>query len=107
MEFKLNKKITLSNGKELEALNLEFDSLSLGDLKTANHISKMISSDSITTTIDNSSMSMRLDPNLRIGIGFVAAIKGTPGLKVDDCLKLSMVDAMCLSEEALSSYLFR
>lgn len=103
--YTLSKPITLMNGNEISEINLNWDSLSMADLKTANKISKMID-ESSAGTVDNATVSPRLDPNLRIAIAWVAAIKGTPGLMVNDVLKISMVDALCLSEEALTNYLF-
>lgn len=105
-EFKLNKPIELGNGQTIDKLCFDWDALSMGDLKTANKISKMIS-DSTAGNVDNSTVSPRLDSNLRIAIAWVAAVKGTPGLMVNDVLKLSMLDALCLSEEAMTAYLFR
>lgn len=104
--YKLTKPITLLNGKEVDTLTLDYESLTLSDLRTANKIVGMIG-DSTVGNIDNGSLSPRLDPNLRTAIAFVAAIKGTPGLHVDDVLKVSMVDALCLGEDCLSNYLFK
>ena len=104
--YKLNKAIALSNGNEIDTLNLDYDALSMGDLKTANRIANMIAEGNIGE-VNNGSVSQRLDPNVRIGIAWAAAIKGTPGLTMNDVLKLSLVDTLCLSEDCLSSYLFR
>ena len=104
--YKLNKAIKLLNGDEIDTLTLDYDALTLSDLRTANKITNMIGV-SIVGTIDNGSLSPRLDPNLRTAIAFVAAIKGTPGLRVDDVLKVSMVDALCLGEDCMSNYLFK
>lgn len=104
--FKLQQAITLTNGKEIDELNLDYLQLTLGDLKTANRIANMID-DSTVGSIDNGTLSPRLNPSLRTAIAWVAAIKGTPGLRVDDVLKLSMVDALLLSEDALGNYLFK
>ena len=106
IEFKLNKPITLTNGNEISELNLDYDALAMPDLKTANHIAKMVE-ESNAGNVDNATVSPRLDPNLRMAIAWVAAIKGTPGIMVNDILKISMVDAMCLSEDALANYLFK
>ena len=106
-EFKLSKSIALMNGTEVDVLNLDWDSITCADLKTANRISKMITDNAAVGNVDNSTMSPRLDSNLRIAIAWIAAIKGTKGLTVNDVLNISMVDALCLSEECLSSYLFR
>ena len=106
VEFKLTKSISLLNNNELSSLNLDFDALTMSDLKTSNKIAKMID-DNTVGEIDNGAVSPRLNPNLRIAIGWCAALKGTPGLMVNDVLKLAMVDALCLSETVLSEYLFR
>ena len=103
--YTLNKPLALTNGNEITELNLDWDSLSYADLKTANRIAKMID-ESSAGSVDNGTVSPRLNPNLRIAIAWVAAIKGTQGIMVNDVLKISMVDALCLSEEALTNYLF-
>lgn len=106
IEFELERPITLNNGNEVHDLHLDYEALSMADLKTANKIAKMIADPNVGN-VDNASVSPRLDANLRIGIAWVAAIKGTKGLTVNDVLSLSMKDAICLSEDALSNYLFR
>lgn len=103
--YELEKPISLMNGNEVTEIVLKWDALTYGDLKTANKIAKMIDENS-AGSVDNATVSPRLDPNLRIAIAWCAAIKGTPGLAVNDILQLSMVDALCLSEEALTNYLF-
>lgn len=104
--YKLDKAINLLNGTEIDTLNLDYDQLTLSDLRTVNKIVGMIG-ESVVGNIDNGSLSPRLDPNLRTAVAFVAAIKGTPGLRVDDVLKISVVDALCLGEDCLANYLFR
>lgn len=104
--FKLNKPIRKMDGSEVSELNLNYDVLTMADLKTANKVAKMINS-SGTVDLDASTLSPRLNSDLRTAIAWVAAIKGTPGLMVDDVLQLSLIDALMLSESALSDYLFR
>lgn len=103
--FTLEKELTTISGQTITELQLEFNSLSMADLKTAQKIARMVSEPS--SSVEAMSASPRLDPNVRIGIAWVAAIKGTKGLQVNDVLALSMKDAICLSEVALSDYLFR
>ena len=105
VEFKLQKKLKLANGNELDALQLDYEALTMADLKTANRIAKMIGEQSVE--MDASMASPRLNSDLRIAIAWMAAIKGTQGLMVNDVLNLSMVDALCLSEDAMGNYLFR
>ena len=42
VEFKLTKSISLLNNTEINVLNLDFDALTMSDLKTSNKIAKMI-----------------------------------------------------------------
>ena len=104
VEYKLERELTTISGQNITELHLDFDSLSMADLKTAQRISGMVADGS---NIDVMSTSPRLDSNLRIGISWVAAIRGTKGLQVNDVLAIGLKDAVCLSEIALSDYLFR
>lgn len=104
--YKLSKPITLINGNEISEIILDWDALTMADLKTSNKIAKMIADPSLGD-VDTSTLSPRLNSDLRIAIAWCAAIKGTPGLMVNDVLKISMIDALCLSEESLTNYLFR
>lgn len=104
VEYKLEKELQTISGQQITELHLDFDSLSMADLKTAQRISGMVADG---TNIDVMNTSPRLDSNLRIGIAWAAAIKGTKGLQVNDVLAIGLRDAVCLSEIALSDYLFR
>ena len=103
VEYKLQRELTTISGQQITELHLDFDALSMADLKTAQRISGMVADGS---SIDVMSTSPRLDSNLRIGIAWVAAIKGTKGLQVNDVLTIGLKDAVCLSELCLSDYLF-
>ena len=103
VEYKLQRELTTISGQQITELHLDFDALSMADLKTAQRISGMVADGS---SIDVMSTSPRLDSNLRIGIAWVAAIKGTKGLQVNDVLAIGLKDAVCLSELCLSDYLF-
>lgn len=104
-EFKLQKPLKLANGNEIDTLQLDYESLTMADLKTANRITKMIGEQSVE--VDASVASPRLNSDLRIAIAWMAAIKGTQGVMVNDVLNISMVDALRLSEDAMGNYLFR
>ena len=102
-EYKLCKELNTISGQTITELHLDFDALSMADLKTAQRISGMVAD---ASNVDIMNTSPRLDSNLRIGIAWVAAIKGTKGIQVNDVLTLSLKDAVCLSEIALSDYFF-
>lgn len=104
IEYKLEKELATISGQQITELHLDFDSLSMADLKTAQRISGMVADG---TSIDVLNVSPRLDSSLRIGIAWAAAIKGTKGIQVNDVLSIGLKDAVCLSELCLSDYLFR
>lgn len=108
--YTLKKPIDVeTNGNKVETikqLTLAWDSLTASDLRTANKICAMLE-ESNAGSFDNSTVSQRLNSNLRIAIAWTAAMRGTSNLKINDVFLLSMVDALCLAEDALSEYLFR
>lgn len=104
--YQLQQPIKSMNDTEITELNLDYDALTLGDLKTANRIAAMIS-DTSPEALAGSNLSPRLNSELRIGIAWAAALKGTKGITLNDVYQLSLVDSMCLSENALSEYLFK
>lgn len=53
--YKLSAPLTLLNGKEITELNLEYDQLTLSDLRTANKIVGMIG-ESTVGNIDNGTL---------------------------------------------------
>lgn len=107
MQYDLHKSITLDTGETINTLELDFDSLSFVDLKNAKKVKSMLA-DITAQGIANSipASSPRFDDELRIGVAWVAAIRGTKGLSINDVLKLSARDAMELSEVALTEYCF-
>lgn len=103
VEYKLQRELTTISGQTITELHLDFDALSMADLKTAQRISGMVADGS---NIDVMTTSPRLDSNLRIGVAWAAAIKGTKGLQINDVLTIGLKDAVCLSELCLSDYFF-
>ena len=107
MQYDLHKNITLDTGETINKLELDFDSLAFVDLKNAKKVKAMLA-DATSQGLSNpiAASSPRFDDELRIGIAWVAAIRGTKGLSINDVLKLSARDAMELSEVALTEYCF-
>lgn len=88
-----------------KVLHLDFESLSLADLKIAKRV-KQLTCEAKDLAVGSDALSPRLDSEMRTGIAWAAAIKGTRDLTLNDALLLSVKDALCLSEVALSEYLF-
>ena len=60
IEFELERPLTLNNGNEVHELHLDYEALSMADLKTANKIAKMIADPNVGN-VDNAVVSPRLD----------------------------------------------
>lgn len=100
IEYNLIEPIKLDNGEELTTLKLCFDGMKYADLKTARRIRQGIVG-------DQKCVIPKLDPDLQFGFAFVAALKSTPGLTLDDVVKLSPLDVFELSEVCADNYFFR
>lgn len=105
MKFTLSKPLNLSSGETVSELNLDFSLLTLVDIKNARKVKAFIA-DNTLGEVDNSTVSPRLDPDLRIGMAWVSAVKGDKRLTLNDVLLLSAKDALELSEVTLTEYLF-
>ena len=107
--FNLTKPIEIQvsgdKTEKITKLELDFDALTLADLKAAEKVKNMVS-DGKAGVMDNSTFSARLDDNLRIGVGWVAAMKANANLTLTDALKLSVADSLRLSETVLTEYFF-
>lgn len=99
-EYKLKKPIITGAGETIEVLNLDWDSLSFGDFQTVRRVRLMMGDVSASDSV-----SPKLDNGLRIALAWVAAVKGTKGLVVEDCVRLSMLDTLELSDECFDDYL--
>lgn len=103
MKYELTRQIKLIQGDTLDSLELDFEKLNLQDLKIAKKV-KNFFTDNAIGTVDNSAISPRMDPNLRIGLAWTAAMKCDKRITINDVLSLSAKDALILSEEALSYF---
>ena len=100
-EFSLRKPIKTESGEEIKVLSLDWDNLSFADLASAGKVKSFLGFGQQQET----TISPKLDNNLRISIAWIAAVKGKKGLVIEDCLKLSLADALDLSDECIDAYL--
>ena len=100
IEYKLIEPITLDKGVVLDVLKMNFNGLKYADLKTARRIRQGIVG-------DQKCVIPKLDPDLQFAFSYVAALKATPGLTLDDVVKLSPLDVFELSEVCADNYFFR
>ncbi len=104
MKYNLERSIQLIQGDTLTELDLDFDRLNLQDLKTAQKVKDFFAPTPTVGGVDNAALSPRLDPNLRIGLAWTAAMKCDKRISINDVLNLSAKDALILSEEALQYF---
>lgn len=102
VEYTLSKPI-LAKEQKITTLNMDFEALSLSDIKNARKVRAFLCDD--TKDVSAGDLSPRCDSNLRIGLAWIAAIKNDSRLTLNDVLQLSARDALHLSEKALD-YLF-
>lgn len=101
-EFSLRRPIVTEAGEKIDTLTLDWDALSFSDLASAGKIKGLLGSQVSSGDVV---ISPKLDNNLRIAVAWIAAVRGTKGLALNDCLKLSLADALSLSDECVDSYL--
>ncbi len=95
----LAKAFKLENGKEITELSLNFDELSTSDFRQIKKLELQISDDK---SVDAQSMAKprNLSFEFQLASGFVAAVKATDGLRIEDFTRLPMRDAMNIAETA-------
>lgn len=103
VEFTLSKPI-IAKEQKITTLNMDFDALSLADIKNARKVRSFLCDDT-PNDVNAGKLSPRLDEYLRIGLAWIAALKNDNRLTLNDVLQLSAKDALSLSESALD-YLF-
>lgn len=103
MQITLLRPITLDNGETVSELNCDIESLSFQDLRVADKVKGFLIDRN--PKVQNASIedkaSPRLDPNVRIGLSWAAAMKSDKRLMLNDVLKLSAKDALIIAEESL------
>lgn len=95
----LTKPFTLQDGRELTEFTLDFDALATADFRQIRKLEAQITDN---TSVNPSEFLSGLDlsDSFRVATGYLAAIKGTPGLRIDDFMKLPLKDATRLGTKA-------
>ena len=97
-EYKLSKPIKTSAG-EFPTLKFNFDALTFADLRSCTTIRKMYDASEM--------LEPRTDFGFCVAVAFVAAVKGTPGLLIQDVVNLGMEDVLSLHDLAQDECFFR
>ena len=95
----LSKPFKLQNGKEITEVTLDFEALTSADFRQVRRLEALII-DNSPTSIEHITSGGALSNSFRVASGFLAAVKGTPDLSIDDFLKFPMKDTTKMGLEA-------
>lgn len=95
----LAKPFILQDGKEITELLLDFDALATADFRQIRKLEAQII-DGTSINVNEFVTGLDLSDSFRVATGFLAAVKGTPGLRIDDFMKLPLKDATRLGTKA-------
>ena len=95
----LTKPFKLADNREITELSLQFEALSVADFRQIRQLESQISDNKL---VDAESMAKpkNLSFEFQLASGFLAAVKGTDGLRIDDFTRLPMNEAMNLARTA-------
>ncbi len=95
----LSKPFRLKDNREITEFALHLDELSVSDFRQIRKLEAQISDNQI---VDAESMAKpkNLSFEFQLASGFLAAVKGTEGLSIDDFTRLPMTDAMNIARTA-------
>jgi hypothetical protein len=95
----LTKPFKLQNEKEITELQLKFEDMSVADFRQVKKLEAQIT-DNLSMDAESMAKPRDMSFEFQLASGFLAAIKGTDGLMVDDFTRLPMRDAMTIAKTA-------
>ena len=97
--LKLKKPFSIADGKEITELHLDFDALSVSDFRQAKKLEAIIVG-SGSFDLNDAVKGKMFTFEFQLASGFIAALKGTEGLTIDDFTRLNMADALALAQQS-------
>lgn len=98
--LELSKPINSIDGNTINTLHFDFDALTPMDYKQAVKLEFRLKGDA-STIIDLNSWSKSTSSEFRIATAWIAAIKGTQGLILDDIDKIGFKDMLRLEQTSI------
>lgn len=95
----LSKPFKLKDNHEITELSLLLDDLSVSDFRQIRKLEAQISDNQIVDA-ESIAKPKNLSFEFQLASGFLAAVKGTEGLLIDDFTRLPMTDAMSIARTA-------
>lgn len=100
-DYTLKKKIVTLAGDEITELHFDFDSLTPLDYRQIVRIEGKLKGISPENPSLDINLGKKASSEFRMAAAWIAAVKGTKGLCVDDLDKLSMADLLEMETEGL------
>ena len=97
--LQLRKQFKSITDKEISELSLDFEVLSVADLRQAKKLEALIA-DGMSVDLNDAVKAKMFTFEFQLASGFIAAVKATDGLSIDDFTKLGMGDALQLAQQA-------
>ena len=94
-ELQLKTPITTLGGATVSTLTLSFDGLRAKDYRQIAQLESKLKGERFSMDL-----SKKTSPEFRIATGWIAAVKGTAGLCIDDLDSLSLPDLLDVEQEA-------
>lgn len=101
--MELFQPLSALNGSTYTTLTLDFDAVRGRDYALISRIEKNLKGDGADLSF--ASVSKQASPEFRAGLSWVAAMRGTKGLCLDDINSLSLRDLLNLSGESVDFFL--
>lgn len=99
--YKLKKGITALSGEKIDTLHFDFESLTPLDYRQIVRIEGRLKGVSVDNPQFEVSLGKKTSSEFRMASAWIAAVKGTKGLCVDDLDHISMLDLLELETEGI------
>ena len=101
IKIELSEPLTTLAGQTLTELTADFSKIKTRDLALINRIAKRIKGEDLLS-LGAGAFKKEADPDFRIAVTWVACMKGTAGLTMDDLDGLGLSDALDLGDHSLA-----
>lgn len=96
--YKLSKPLSALSGDTIEELHFVFDSLTPKDYRQIVRLESRLKGGSDSPSFDLTLLSKKTCSEFRMATAWIAAVKGTKGLCLDDVDSISLLDLLELEE---------
>ncbi len=102
VRIKLSEPLTTLAGQTFSELTADFSRVRTRDLAAINEVARRIKGGGDLGGLEIGSLSKTADPDFRIACTWIACLKGTVGLCLDDLDGLSLLDCLDLGDYSIN-----